>query len=309
MGRVLITGISGGLGRHLARRLAPNMDVCGADLMPWNDRPVGVRVHRVDLRKRRFEDVVRTERPDAVVHMGFIRHFRKTEELRHDVNVRGTQRVLSHCVRYGVKQLIVLSSSYVYGAFAENPYRVDEDFPLSASRSYPEIRDLVEVDTLATAFLWRHPEVQTCVLRPVSVLGPHVHSMIRAYLSLPRVPTVLGFNPMFQLIAEDDLCEAVALCLEQRPTGVFNVTGSGELPLHTIIEEVGAKSWPIPGPLLHAFFERAFRLGVWSYPAGMLDFLKYPLCLDGRRFEQTTGYGAKISLRELFSEKTRRRMR
>ena len=55
---------------------------------------------------------------------------------------------------------------------------MDEDSPLSASRAYPEIRDLVEVDTLASAFIWKYPHIRTCVLRPVNVLGYFVHSMI-----------------------------------------------------------------------------------------------------------------------------------
>jgi UDP-glucose 4-epimerase len=85
--------------------------------------------------------------------MGFIRHFRADARLRHDVNVRGTKQLLDHCIHYGVQQLVVISSGYVYGASPENPFYMDEDHPLSATRSYPEIRDLVEVDTLASGFL------------------------------------------------------------------------------------------------------------------------------------------------------------
>ena len=126
--------------------------------------------------------MIRTELPTAVVHMGFIRHFRGDARLRHDVNVRGTKQLLDHCVNYGVQKLVLVSSGYVYGAFPENPYYMDEDSPLVASRNYPEIRDLVEVDTLASAFIWKYPHIRTCVLRPVNVLGYYVHSMIGEYL-------------------------------------------------------------------------------------------------------------------------------
>ena len=182
MEKVLITGIAGGQGRLLARRLAENYEVCGVDRVEWEGAPRGIRVHVVDLRKKKFEDVIRTELPAAIVHMGFVRHFRTDLGTRHDVNVRGTKQLLDHCVNHGVQKLVVLSSSYVYGAFPENPYFMDEDQPLSGSRSYPEIRDLVEVDTLASAFLWRYPHIRTCVLRPVNVLGYYVHSMIAQYL-------------------------------------------------------------------------------------------------------------------------------
>jgi UDP-glucose 4-epimerase len=239
--KVLITGISGGQGRLLARRLLENYEVCGVDRAAWEGHPQEIAVHTVDLRKKRFEDVIRTELPTAVIHMGFIRHFRAGESVRHDVNVRGTKQLLDHCVNHGVQALVVLSSinhgvqallvlssSYVYGAFPENPYYMDEDSPLSASRSYPEIRDLVEVDTLASAFLWRYPHIRTCVLRPVNVLGYYVRSMVSQYLRESRIPTVMGFDPMMQFIHEEDLSEAIALALEHGLQGVFNVTGPGD---------------------------------------------------------------------------------
>jgi hypoxanthine phosphoribosyltransferase len=71
--KVLITGIAGGLGRLLARRLLADCAVCGVDTAPWDHRPPEVPVYRADLRKREFEDVVRTERPTSVVHLGFVR--------------------------------------------------------------------------------------------------------------------------------------------------------------------------------------------------------------------------------------------
>ena len=76
MERVLITGIAGGQGRLLARRLLESHEVCGVDWVPWEGHPQGVSVHEVDLRKKKFEDVVRTELPTMVVHLGMIRHFR-----------------------------------------------------------------------------------------------------------------------------------------------------------------------------------------------------------------------------------------
>ena len=309
MERILITGISGGLGRLLARRLMREAEVCGVDRQPWKSRPPGIRLHKVDLRKRRFEDVIRTEKPDVVIHMGFIRDFRSGQALRHDVNVRGTKQLLDHCASHGVSQLIVLSSSYVYGAFSENPFYMDEDSPLSASRSYPEIRDLVEVDTLASSFIWRHPEVRTCVLRPVNTLGTHVHSMAASLLRMKRVPTVMGFDPMMQFISEKDVTEAVVAALAQRLQGVFNVVGPGEVPLHTAIAEVGRTTIPIPDPLARSIYNRGFRWGLWPYPAGVLDYLKYPISLSGERFQQATEFVPQVSLREIFASMRGRHVR
>src|SRR5213083_2457579 len=202
--KLLITGIAGGQGRLIARRLADFFRIAGVDRQPWEGFPSNVSMHVVDLRKRKFEDVFRTERPDALVHHAFVRHFRSDPRVRHEVNVLGTKRVLEYAIAYGVKRVVVLSSSYVYGALPDNPFYLNEDLPLNVSRTYPEVRDLAEVDTLATAFLWRHPEVTTSILRPVNTLGYYTNSAIRRYLAARWVPTILGFNPMTQFIHEED---------------------------------------------------------------------------------------------------------
>jgi UDP-glucose 4-epimerase len=300
MEKVLITGIAGGQGRLLARRLAGNYEVCGVDRVEWESAPRGIRVHVVDLRKKKFEDVIRTELPAAIVHMGFVRHFRTDLGTRHDVNVRGTKQLLDHCVNHGVQKLVVLSSSYVYGAFPENPYFMDEDQPLSGSRSYPEIRDLVEVDTLASAFLWRYPHIRTCVLRPVNVLGYYVHSMIAQYLRERYVPTVMGFDPMMQFIHEEDVGEAIALALEHGLQGVFNVVGPGEVPLHTAIRECGSQALPLPEPVMRPLFARLFRWGLIPYPPGAIDYLKFPITLSGARFVEATRFRPMFGLEEIF---------
>ena len=300
MEKVLVTGIAEGLGRLVGRQLHERSTVIGVDGVRWRHSPPGMKTHTVDLRKRKFEDIVRTERPDVVVHLGFIRHFRGDEQERHAVNVSGTRTLIDHCVKYEVQRLVVLSSGYVYGAFPENPYELDEDAPLSASRTYPEIRDLVEVDSLASGTIWRHPELRTSVLRPVNVLGPTVQTMVRSYLSQPRVPTVLGFDPMMQFIHEVDMATAVVLAVEHELNGVFNVVGPGEVPVHTAIRETGGRAWPIPDPPARWLFGRMYRLGLLPYPAGLLDFLKYPVSLSGTRFAGATGFRCKYGLPEIF---------
>ena len=298
--KVLVTGVAGGLGRLVARRLQHQYQVIGVDSKRWQHSPPGITVHQVDLRKHEFEEVVRRERPTAVVHLGFIRHFRGEPSERHGVNVDGTRLLIDHCVKYGVERLVVLSSGYVYGALPGNPYQLDEEAPLSASRSYPEIRDLVEVDSLASAAIWRHPELATSVLRPVNALGPSIESLVRSYLAQLRVPTVLGFDPLMPFIHEDDLATAISLTVDRRLRGVYNVVGPGEVPVHTAIAETGGSAWPIPDPPARWLFERLFGLNVLPYPAGLLDFLKLPVSLAGERFVEATGFRCQYGLPEIF---------
>jgi UDP-glucose 4-epimerase len=297
MERLLITGIAGGQGRLVAKRMAGEYEIHGVDVGPAGGQPRDVRIHQADLRSKRVEDVFRRERPTAVVHLGMVRH-RFDPKLRHDVNVVGTKRLLECCAAYGVKKLVILSSSYVYGALPENPFYMDEDTALNVSRHYPEIRDLAEVDTLATAFLWRYPEIATAILRPVSTLGYYTHSSIGAYLKLRYVPTVLGFNPMMQFIHEEDVAEAIGRTLETGARGVFNVVGPGAVPLKVAIRETGGTAVPVLETVARAAIRRLFRWGLYPLPADAINFAKYPCTIDGRRFCEATSFQPLYDLRE-----------
>ena len=301
MERLLITGIAGGQGRLVAKRVAGDFEVRGVDRVPWEGHPSQIAVHTMDLRKKKFEDIFRRERPTAVVHLAFVRHFRSDPMVRHEINVAGTKRLLECCAEYGVKKLVVLSSSYVYGALPENPYYMDEDTALNVSRHYPDIRDLAEVDTLCTTFLWKYPEIATAILRPVNTLGYYVHSAIGAYLKLRYVPTVLGFNPMLQFIHEEDVAEAIARTLETGVRGVFNVVGPGAVPLKVAIRETGGTAVPLLEIAARTIIERLFRVGLYHLPSAALDFVKYPCTIDGRRFRSATKFKPLFSLPETFS--------
>jgi UDP-glucose 4-epimerase len=298
--KVLIVGVAGGQGRLLARKLLQRHEVVGADRDRWENRPPSIPFHQVDIRKRQFEDVFRKESPTVVVHMGFVRHFRGRSEERYDINIRGTRKLLDHCAEHGVRKVIVLSSSYVYGALPENPYFMDENFPLYGDRNYPEIRDLVEVDTLTTGFMWQHPEMQTIVMRPVNRLGYYVESSIRTYLRMRRVIVMVGFNPMVQFIHEEDVSEAISLAVERELRGVFNVAGPGQVPLRTAIAETGGRPLPLPELLARPVITRLHDTGMFPCPPGAIDYIKYPCTISGDRFQEATGFRPTFGLREIF---------
>ncbi|MBX3028502.1 NAD-dependent epimerase/dehydratase family protein [bacterium] len=304
MSKVLITGITSGQGKLVARKLLHRRhpyEVVGVDIHPWDDRPRGIAMAMADVRKRKFEDVIRRERPEVIVHLGSVRHFKSHPALRHEVNVNGTRRLLDFGITHGVKQLVIVSSSYVYGALPENPYYMDEAFPLNSSRTYPEMRDLAEMDMLATAYLWHYPDITISVLRPTNVLGPTVRTAIGRYLRADYVPTVMGFNPMMQFVHEDDMAEAIVLTIERGARGAFNVVGPGAVPLHTAIDEVGSTPLPLPEVAVRSAIAMLFRWGLYAFPARAIDFAKYQCTLDGSRFREATGFTPRYSLGETFA--------
>src|SRR2546425_3781224 len=247
---VLVTGISGNLGRALARVLHKTDRVIGVDRRPFPGAPKDLEVHNLDIRKRKLEDLFRRGDLQAMIHMAIVHDPRLPQSEHHSFNVLGTKAVLSFAAKYGVRKVVVLSSATVYGPQPGNDNFLTEESPLLGSERFPGIRDLVEVDMYAQQYMWKHPEVDTVILRPAHIVGPTVRNAPSTYLRLPRPWTLAGLDPMVQLIHEEDVAHVLALALRPALRGVFNICGPGELPLSAVLRPLGRA--PIPGPHLIA---------------------------------------------------------
>jgi UDP-glucose 4-epimerase len=284
----LVTGISGKLGRLVARALLESgHDVVGLDRRAWVGAPSGLKMYESDIRKRAAEEVFRGEDLDAVVHMATVTHITKQSEDRFRINLGGTRAVFEHSHTYGVKRVLFVGRHTYYGAAADSPLYHTEDEPPMALETFPELADLVAADLYAGSALWRFPEVDTAVLRFCYTLGPERHGTLAAFLSGSRVPTVLGFDPLFQFMHERDVARAISVALGKKLRGVFNVCGPQPLPLSVVIREVGRTAIPVP----EAVFRFAVgRFGLPSLPRGALQHVKYPVVVDGDAFRRATGF-------------------
>lgn len=287
--KVMVTGISGKVGRLVARHLLEHgHEVVGVDRRPWYGCPDGVRLHECDIRKRAAEDAFRTERPDAVIHMATVTHVTAAHsEDRYRINLGGTKAVFDCCHRYGVKQAIFVGRHTYYGAAPDSPLYHTEDEPPMALETFPELADLVAADLFAGTALWRFPEIDTAVLRIAYTLGPTLSGTLAAFLRGARVPMILGFDPLFQFIHEDDSARAIVTALEARLRGVYNVAGPQPLPLSLVAREAGASPIVVPEALFRLMLG---RFGLPRLPRGALTHIKYPVVIDGGAFRVATGF-------------------
>ncbi|MGZ6131379.1 MAG: NAD-dependent epimerase/dehydratase family protein, partial [Myxococcaceae bacterium] len=106
---VVVTGLSGNLGRTLTKLLHRTERIVGLDRRPFPGAPKDVELFQLDLRKKKAEDVFRTHDVKAVIHMGIMHDPRMSSEEHHSFNVVGTTRVLDAVAKYGVKKVVVLS--------------------------------------------------------------------------------------------------------------------------------------------------------------------------------------------------------
>jgi UDP-glucose 4-epimerase len=283
---VLLPGASGVLGRKVALRLSgEGHQVVGIDRRPWLNAPI--EFHEVDLRKRAAEDIFRRTRPQVVVHMATVTSLAVSGEERYQINLGGTRAVFEHSRAYGVEHCIFVGRHTYYGAGPDSPLFHREDEPPQALNRFPELADLVAADLYAGTALWRFPELTTSVLRACYTLGPSGHGTLASFLRGKRVPMVIGFDPLFQFMHEDDLVQAISATLERRPRGVFNVAGPQPLPLSRVIVATGRIPVPLPEIAVQAVLG---RFGFPKMPPGALGHVKYPVVVDAQAFREQTGF-------------------
>jgi UDP-glucose 4-epimerase len=298
-GRTLVIGACGAIGRMLVRSLCDEgSKVIGVDRRRWRGMvPDGVELHRIGLNKRPFEDLFRIYHPDAVAHVGLVSSPRINMDERYEHNVVGMQRVVSLCGRYGVRRLVLLSRGSVYGADRRNPAKLTEDAPLRGASRHSGLRDIVEADILAQSLSMREKTLSAAILRPVNVVGLRVRNTMVGYLRLPIIPTLAGYDPMLQLIHEEDLVQSLRAALDSNEPGVFNIAGPGEAPMSVIIRETGGRRLPLLLPFFTPVVETLWRRGLSPAPVPHVDYLRYHCLLDDSRARAALGFRPERDMR------------
>lgn len=187
--RILVTGGAGYIGSHtwVALREAGHAPVIVdnfANASPrvlsrlgqlFQDEPVCIAG---DIRNSALiEQVIEEYRCEAVIHFAGCKAVGESmaEPLRYfEVNVGGTERLLSAMARTGVRKLIFSSSATVYGDPRTLP--IPEDHPLSAANVYGQTKLVVE--QMLRALHRAEPGWAIAILRYFNPVGAHPSGLI-----------------------------------------------------------------------------------------------------------------------------------
>jgi len=280
MGRVvLVTGVARHLGRRLARSLEddPSVErVIGVDVVPPPDGLGRTEFVRADIRNPIISKVIASAGVETVVHMSVLAQPGRAggRTVMKEVNVIGTMQLLAACQKArSVTNLVVKSSTTVYGASPKDPAMFTEDMePMSLPRS-GFAKDSVEVEGYVRGFARRRPDAVVTVLRFANLIGPGMSTPMTAYFELPAVPTVLGFDPRLQFVHEDDALEVLRRAAVHVHPGTYNVAGEGVLLLSQALRRAGKPSFPLPSPLVSSVGGMVRRARLVDFSPEQLRFL------------------------------------
>ncbi|HVL81691.1 MAG TPA: NAD-dependent epimerase/dehydratase family protein [Actinomycetota bacterium] len=316
--RILITRIGWFLSHRLARRLEEDPDVeyiLGVDLAPPAGDLQRTEYLQVDLRKPVLLKIIESTGIDTVVHLNLYSTPGEAggRGAMHDLNVIGAMQLFAAIQRSEtVKQLIVRSSTAVYGADPNDPAVFTEDM-MRSSRTDPFGRDSQEIETYARELARRRRDIEMTTFRFANILGPGADTPLANYLMMPVVPTILGFDPRLQFLHEDDATDLLVQALERPVGGVFNASGDGVMYLSQVIRQGGRLELPMPLPVLSAAapFLRLAGRGL-SIPPHVVRLIHWGRVADTRRLRETFGfeprYTTRDAVREFYAERRLRRV-
>jgi UDP-glucose 4-epimerase len=290
--RVLITGVASFWGGRVAEALENDPTV--ETIVGLDTREPTVRLERTDFVRADesysiLSRIVRATQVDTVMHTFLVvDSTRASSRELHETNVIGTMNLLAAAstADSSVRQLIVKSSTLVYGSSYKDPSWFREEMTRVAPARTRVERSLLEVEEYLRDFAEDNPHVTVSLLRFANVLGTDIVTPISKALSLPLVPAILGFDPLLQFVEEDDVIRSIEFAMRANLSGVYNVAGDGRIPWSEVAAIAGRRLLPLPPVLTGLSTTPLARLGLVDLPPELLSLLRYGRGVDNSRLKQ-----------------------
>jgi UDP-glucose 4-epimerase len=301
--RILVTGLSTYWGGRVAQALEQEEDVEAIVGVDANDPSVELERSeyvRVGHQHALLRRIVHAAEIDTVVDTRMVVDSTTTSpRLAHENNVIGTMNILAACSgpESPVRKFVFKSSAHWYGCEQDDPAYFTEDMDRPHPPRTSIEKDLVEAEAAVRSYADATPRATVTVLRFANGVGPTLRTAHTKLFGLPALPCILGFDPRYQFVHEDDIVGCLDFAVRQNVPGVFNCSGDGVLVLSEVADLLSKPLVPILPPWGTGIAAGvARRLGV-QIPPEMLQQLKFGRGIDNRKLK-AAGYSFRFTTRE-----------
>ena len=311
--RVLVTGVSRYLGGRLAQQLEkdPNVgEIFGVDLDEPTVELTRTEFVRADIRNPLIVKVLDATQVDTVVHTAVIATPARAGGRANmkEINVIGTMQLFAACQKAEhLKKVVMKSTTAIYGSEPNDPAIFGEEMAAAGQPRTGYARDAWEIGNYARAFGRRRPDVTLSILRFANFIGPRIDTPLTRYLSLPVVPTALGFDPRLQFVHEDDAIEVLYRATREDHPGTFNVAGDGVVYLSQALRMGGKVAVPVLVPMIGPISSMIRQTGLVDFSPEQISFLLYGRVGDNKRLKSDFGYTPRYTTKEALIDFIERR--
>jgi nucleoside-diphosphate-sugar epimerase len=298
--KAFVTGASGFIGSHLARKLLSKKWQVSI-LRHERDLPglEKCQVYRGDIREPHSLKKMLTG-TDVLFHLAAAlgaSSFGKTEFFK--INVQGTENVIQSAFDAGVGKVVHCSSAGVLGSVKENRPADENHSPFPQ-----DIYDRTKLEGEKIALGYAKKGENVVVIRPGWVYGPgdrRTFKLIEAVASKKFMLLTKGSTHQTPVYI-DDLIQGIMLCAEKAQAGeIFHLAGKEDLTVKEITNAIAQAAgvrlsqFPLPGFVLKVAawkLEKVFSLFGKEAPLtrGKLAFFIHPKPLSIQKARVQLGY-------------------
>jgi UDP-glucose 4-epimerase len=302
--RVAITGAAGYLGVEIARRcVADGAEVLGLDVPSPDARwPLQAACRHQDVTDASLAATLTGFSPAVLVHLAWV--FDPVRDLEHEarVDIEGTRNAFRAAAVAGVRRIVYPSSTTSYGIDPRRARALRESDPPVPNPRYPYGRFKAEVEQWLPHFRQAHPEIDLVVARACIVLGPHTRNIVTHITEWPVMFRVAGANPPLQFLHEVDAADMMWWMITEAPAGTFNAAGHGVVSYKEVCRMAGGLCLTLPAAVLYPLVALGWRLRLLRFPAGFLDYIRYPWVADTAHMTGELGFKPRFSSRDAMAD-------
>jgi nucleoside-diphosphate-sugar epimerase len=241
---------------------------------------------------------------DVVHHNVALVPLAKDRKAFFEVNEGGTRNMLEAARRAGVRKVVSMSSSAVYGAPERNP--VDDATPRHPGEAYGRAKLAAERLCLEHA----QQGLDVTIIRPRTIMGHGRLGIMQILFEWVRqgrnIPVLGSGNNLYQFVHADDLASACLLAAERRGPATYNVGAERFGTMRETLDalcahaKTGSRVVAVPAAPATGFMRLTSRLGI--SPLGAYHALMYgrSMYFDLTRTQRELGWSARYSNEQMF---------
>jgi UDP-glucose 4-epimerase len=288
---VAITGSSGHLGAKLLEHLEEIQGL--GKLVAFDLKPLRAPVHNIaafrnDVTKPINEELA-GNRVDTLVHLAFewqsgLR--RRDATATSERNEAMVRQVIESSIDAGVQHLIYVSTHAVYGARADAPIPVSEEWPRNPAPGFPYAQDNYSAEQVLLELAEQFPEIRVTIFRSCPALGAMTSVALLREMYFPGWLGLSDHNPALQFVSDDDLARIICMAITRELKGVFNVAGTGVVFLRELANSLASRRIQLPASIVYPL--KRLTGGAFVANSHYLD--RWPVIMSTGRLQQATGY-------------------